>query len=103
MNWLRRWKEPTQSQRHILNALRQGWTLKSHRYLDGRKRYQLHSLQGERVDLVAADVDKLVTSGWIHSNQKFPAATFLLSERGRALCDGEAAGNPLGSQRFSSV
>ena len=61
-----------------------GWTLKAHRYLDGRKEYRLHPLTGDS-QLIAADiVEALVEAGQIDSNKKFPAATFWLTDKGRA-------------------
>lgn len=105
-NWLRRWRQPTARQQQILQAMYAGWTLKSHRYLDGQKHYQLHPLQGgNSVDVDAADVERMVARGWIQSNQKFPAATFLLSELGRSWCDDQTPvrQSPLGSQKFHSV
>jgi len=60
-----------------------GWTLKAHRYLDGRKEYRLHPLHGPS-EIVTADlVELLVDQGLIDSNKKFPAATFWLTDLGR--------------------
>lgn len=102
--WLQRWHQPSPAQREILQAMLQGWTLKSHRYLDGTKCYQLHSLHGDVVAVAAPDVEWLAKRRWIQSNQKFPAATFLLTERGRALCNGGRTQPrvPLGAQCFLS-
>jgi hypothetical protein len=66
----------------ILHAMQMGWTLKSHRYLDGTKVYRMHSLGGEILEVRDADVAGLLRRGLLHSNQKFPAATFLLSDCG---------------------
>ena len=64
-------------------AMAGGSTLKAHRYLDGRKEYRLHASGGS--ELVApATVEALVDSGLIDSNKKFPAATFWLTDKGRA-------------------
>lgn len=82
--WLLRWKASSSAQIQILRALQAGWTLKSHRYLDGDKIYRLHSLDGEQIDLPNTAVDPLIQRRWIHSNQKFPAATFLITDAGRA-------------------
>jgi hypothetical protein len=70
-------------QRDILNAIANGWTLKAHRYVDGRKEYRLHPLSGEARPVSPAAVAGLVRAGLIDSNKKFPAATFWLTERGR--------------------
>lgn len=70
----------------IILALAAGWTLKSHRYLDGSKTYQLHPLDGARPVTIAWEtVDALREQGLIDSNKKFPAATYLLTDKGRHL------------------
>ncbi|MBI1882323.1 MAG: hypothetical protein HYR94_29475 [Chloroflexi bacterium] len=69
----------------ILHALLNGHTLKSHRYLDGTKIYQLHSLEGQAEPVRKQIVDALQKHGFITSNQKFPAATYSLTEQGRAV------------------
>ena len=69
----------------MLRALEAGSTLKAHRYLDGRKVYQLHALSGESQSVRAATVEALVGAGLLDSNKKFPAATFWLTPAGRAL------------------
>jgi hypothetical protein len=69
-----------------------GWTLKAHRYLDGRKEYRLHSLEGEIEVVAPATVQSLAERGLIDSNKKFPAATFWLTDKGRAAI--VAAANP---------
>ncbi|HZD10803.1 MAG TPA: hypothetical protein VE553_05615 [Candidatus Binatia bacterium] len=74
----------TPVQRHTLRALAAGWTLKVHRTLDGEKRHCLHPLEGSLVeDLDATVVESLREQGLIESNKKFPAATYLLTEKGR--------------------
>lgn len=83
--WLMRLRRRREDQQQILDAMGQGWTLKSHRFLDGAKVYRLHSLDGEIRQASAAAVEALLQQGLIQSNQKFPAATFLLTETGRAL------------------
>ena len=70
-------------QTHLLLALLAGATLKSHRYLDGGKEYRLHPLNGEPTPVLAQVVQTLAELGFLLSNQKFPAATLLLTERGR--------------------
>lgn len=68
-----------------LRALAAGAFLKSHRYLEGTKVFRLHPLAGEPVTVARSIVDTLVERRLITSNQKFPAATYLLTEAGRAL------------------
>lgn len=81
LNWLRGFRQPTQ--RQLLQAIGAGWTLKSHRYLDGEKHYRLHSLDGKVVEVPAGVVERLLSQNFIYSNQKFPAATFGLTDKGR--------------------
>lgn len=71
------------SQTRLLAALLRGETLKSHRYLDGNKEYRLHSLNGEDTLVPWHDVRQLEVKGLLLSNQKFPAATLILSNQGR--------------------
>lgn len=101
-DWLRRFRPLSKEQKGILRAMMAGWTLKSHRSLDGEKIYRLHSLEGESVDVPHAVVAGLERRGLLHSNQKFPAATYLLTERGRARSarveDSQAG--PLSARRF---
>jgi len=75
----------TDPQNELLRALLDGWTLKSHRTLDGQKAYRLHGLHGEEVEIADAVVDGLSAVDLIQSNLKFPAATYLLTNRGRSL------------------
>lgn len=70
-------------QRRILCALINGWTLKVHRTLDGLKMYRLHPLDGEPETVHRASVEYLRDEGFIDSNKKFPAATYLLTEKGK--------------------
>jgi hypothetical protein len=73
----------TQQQSRVLRALLRGHALKSHRYLDGRKMFKLHPLQGPPTLVRRITVDALRRRGMIESNKKFPAATFLLTDEGR--------------------
>lgn len=75
----------SKSQKNVLRALIQGSTLKSHRYLDGTKLYKLHPLDGPAQTVEWNIVDALKSQGLIHSNQKFPAATYLLTDKGKEL------------------
>jgi hypothetical protein len=78
----------------VIRLLAQGWTLKSHRLLDGEKTYLLHPLDGGDTQSVTGEtVHGLLDAGLIDSNKKFPAATYLLTERGKVVADelGEAS------------
>ena len=77
-------------QRRILSLIAAGWTLKAHRYLDGRKVYQLHALDGATQPVRAATVEALVSAGLLDSNKKFPAATFWLTDAARTLLEPKA-------------
>lgn len=67
----------------LLQALKRGCTLKSHRYLDGSKQFQLYPLEGNPEPVSGKVVENLYTNGLIQSNQKFPTATYLLTPAGR--------------------
>ncbi len=71
------------TQTAVLRALAAGDTLKSHRFLDGAKFFKLHGLDGAEQAVRCTTVHALQRRGLITSNQKFPAATFLLTEKGR--------------------
>lgn len=71
------------AQRRILIEIARGATLKSHRYLDGEKTYRLHSLNGTKEDVHSGVIADLIRRGYVQSNQKFPAATLLLSPEGK--------------------
>jgi len=74
------------AQRAILVAMQAGDRLKVQRTLDGAKVFWLHPRVDDdaAVELVGAVVDSLVRAGLIESNMKFPAATFLLTDKGVA-------------------
>ena len=61
-----------------------GATLKAHRTLDGEKTHILHPLHGPAEAVERAAVETLKRRGLIASNLKFPAATYVLTERGIA-------------------
>lgn len=67
---------------HILRAMLAGATLKAHRDLDGAKTHRLHPLVGPPELVDRATVESLRQHGLIASNMKFPAATYVLTERG---------------------
>jgi hypothetical protein len=70
-------------QKALLHAVVDGATLKVHRTLDGAKEYRLHHLDGGVEAVESHVVDRLVRRGWLDSNMKFPAATFLVTPAGR--------------------
>lgn len=94
--------QPGKAEQAVLAALADGWTLKSHRTLDGEKHYRLHSLDGAVADVETSVVERLTARRLVQSNQKFPAATYLLTDRGRDLAQrlSESPGNPLTASRF---
>ncbi|MFO7634189.1 MAG: hypothetical protein R6W76_16700 [Caldilinea sp.] len=75
----------TAGQRAILIAMQRGDRLKVHRTVDGVKRYLLHRLdESDVVEVESAAANSLERAGLIESNMKFPAATFLLTDKGTA-------------------
>lgn len=62
-----------------------GATLKVHRDLDGAKTHTLQPLAGPAEPVDRAAVEHLARHGLIASNMKFPAATYVLTERGIAV------------------
>ena len=92
----------SKTQQSLLLALVTGATLKSHRYLDGRKIIQLHPLDGSAITVRWNTVQALIDRGLIDSNKKFPAATFLLTEQGRQVAEGlaDTAIKPLSAKNF---
>lgn len=66
----------------ILEAVRQGASLKAHRALDGTKIHKVHPLQADAFEVSEAAVRALEKRGWLRSNMKFPVATYLLTETG---------------------
>ncbi|MBN1964274.1 MAG: hypothetical protein JW910_06485 [Anaerolineae bacterium] len=75
----------TEDTARVLRPLAEGALLKSHRFLDGTKVFRLHPLHGEAEEIVREVVEALVEQRLVTSNQKFPAATYLLTVEGRAL------------------
>lgn len=89
------WKnQPGKAEQAVLAALADGWTLKSHRTLDGEKCYRLHALDGAVVDVEAAVIARLSAGRYVQSNQKFPAATLLLTEKGRRTATSLSSNSP---------
>jgi hypothetical protein len=63
--------------------MHKGNMLRSHRYLDGTKIYQLHPPEGSPEVISRSNVDYLKEHNLIDSNKKFPAATYLLTPTGQ--------------------
>jgi len=80
----------------------EGGTLKVHRDLEGSKIYLLHPLEGPPLTFQGATVRRLEIQGLIESNKKFPAATYLLTEKGKEVALNLAAFSldPLSSKKF---
>lgn len=74
----------TPAQVDLLQAIATGLTLKSHRDLEGHKEYRLHALDGQSTLVAWEDAAALQSAGLIDSNKKFPAATYWLTDSGRA-------------------
>ena len=73
----------TAEEMNLLRAIANGQTLKSHRYVDGTKVYKLHALDGS-IEVVPREIVKLLyAQGLIETNQKFPASTYWLTEKGQ--------------------
>jgi hypothetical protein len=79
----------SRAQELVLRAMAAGHFLKSHRDIEGHKSYKLHDADGGTEIVAAEVVEGLWRLGLIGSNQKFPVATYWLTEGGRA-----AAGEP---------
>jgi len=77
----------SKTHQYLLKSIYSGCILKSHRYLDGAKIYQLHPLDGPDETVQRAVVDYLKEHGLIDSNKKFPAATYLLTPKGQHVAE----------------
>lgn len=90
------------AEREILRGLIRGSTLKSHRDIDGNKVYKLHPLDGPAVEVAWETVSRLKELKLIDSNKKFPAATYLLTEKGRELVEARFSVNvrPLSAKNY---
>jgi uncharacterized protein YjhX (UPF0386 family) len=86
----------------VLRAMAQGGTLKTHRSMDGEKLSKLHPLDASAFDVDPAVVESLKRRKLIRSNMKFPAATYLLTDRGRFIASGlaDSDGGPLGPHNY---
>ena len=84
--WLWRWRL-SDEQKGILAQLARGWTLKAHRDLEGNKLYLLHALTDAERRVEAGDVARLFQHKLLYTNHKFPANTYLLTDRGRGIAE----------------
>lgn len=76
----------SQGHKHVLSALAHGQRLQDHRELDGSKVYKLHALVDNTVEVIEPSVvEDLQRQAYIRSNMKFPAATYLLTDKGAAV------------------
>lgn len=73
--------------KRVLLAIAGPYFLKSHRDIEGNKVYKLHPLEGNDEVVPAGIVTDLTEQGLIDSNKKFPAATYWLTEKGKALVE----------------
>jgi hypothetical protein len=70
--------------KRLLLALAAGWSLKAHRDIEGRKQFQLHYPDRPAEPVAWEVAEYLADHGLIDSNKKFPAATFWLTDKGKA-------------------
>jgi hypothetical protein len=78
--------ELTEAQERVLRALADGIVLKGHRSIEGEKVYKLHAMDGSEIAIIDAEViEFLKENKLVHSNMKFPAASFLLTDKGREI------------------
>ena len=75
--------EPAQAA--LLTKLQQGGVLKVHRTADGDKVYRLHEAGALDREIEETLVAALTDRSLVQSNLKFPAATFLLTDKGVAV------------------
>jgi hypothetical protein len=88
--------------RDLLGELAAGAALKVHRDVDGGKVYRLHPLTGAAREVDERLVADLRRRGLIESNMKFPAATYLLTEKGGREADRlvQRRGRPISSRSY---
>lgn len=80
-----RWLPLSNDEKRVLAALLQGAYLKAHRSLDGEKVHKLHYSENGQIEIIAdAIVERLLKRNYLCSNMKFPAATYVLTEVGKA-------------------
>ncbi len=95
-------KKLSAAEENLLVDLMNGGTLKAHRDLDGNKLYKLHPLSGSLEAIGRAIIERLKKRGFIDSNKKFPAATYLLTGRGRKVAESlaDSSANPLSAKNY---
>ncbi len=71
------------AQTRILLALANGGVLKSQRDLEGAKTYRLHLPHGSVEGVRRSTIEALWNRGLLGTNQKFPVATYWLTDQGR--------------------
>ncbi len=69
----------------VIRLMATGGTLKAHRSVDGEKAARLHPLYGPSIDVSPTAMVQLKQHRLLDSNMKFPAATYLLTPKGKAL------------------
>lgn len=77
----------TSAHKQLLRALAAGWSLKAHRDIEGRKHFQLHHPDRPAEPVAWEVAESLAEHGLIDSNKKFPAATFWLTDEGKAAAE----------------
>lgn len=79
--------ELSTAEKELLTAVARGDTLKSHRHLDGQKEYKRWPANPDEPPTAVSYelVQTLLDKKLITTNQKFPAATFLLTTAGKEL------------------
>ena len=88
----------------VLRAMAHGGTLKTHRSMDGEKISRLHPLDTPAFDVDPSVVNALKRHKLIRSNMKFPAATYLLTDRGRTVASGlgDEDSAPMGPHNYAN-
>ncbi len=88
MRWsLRFWRAELLSAEaeQVIRLMASGGTLKTHRGVDGEKVVRLHPLNDPSIDVSTTAMNQLKQRQLIDSNMKFPAATYLLTQKGEDL------------------
>jgi len=70
-------------EKNLLRLMTEGSMLRSHRDLDGNKSYQLNAPDGSQSQIKYKFIKKITRKNYISSNQKFPVATFSLTQKGK--------------------
>ncbi len=93
----------TVEQQSVLVAVFTGAALRSHRDLEGNKRYALHRDEQEVGEIGRKTILSLRDKRLLETNHKFPSATFLLTTRGNKIAaqlSDSAGTNPLSARDF---